>query len=105
MFIIFIQYYVFRIIGEKIAKLLRLQTFDKYLALDASFYDIPENNPGSLLSKLSTDTTNVNGIALSMFCSTAQSISTVLIGIIGGFIYNWTLSLINLAFLPFSLCW
>ena len=101
MFIIFIQYYVFRIIGEKIAKLLRLQTFDKYLALDASFYDIPENNPGSLLSKLSTDTTNVNGIALSMFCSTAQSISTVLIGIIGGFIYNWTLSLINLAFLPF----
>ena len=100
MFIIFFQYLSFRIIGERIAKILRLKTFDKYLELDASFYDISENNPGSLLSKLSTDTTNLNGIALSTFCSTTQSISTVLIGIIGGFIYNWKLSLVNLAFMP-----
>ncbi len=67
-----------------------------------SFFDIKTNTPGSLQTQLSSDTTKTNSVAFSMVGTSVQTISTLLIGITLGFIYDWRLSLINLGIVPLT---
>jgi ATP-binding cassette subfamily B (MDR/TAP) protein 1 len=67
------------------------------------FFDIKSNTPGYLTTQLSSDTTKTNSVALSMVGSSVQTFSTLIIGVTLGFIYDWRLSLINLAIIPFTL--
>jgi ATP-binding cassette subfamily B (MDR/TAP) protein 1 len=67
------------------------------------FYDIKTNTPGYLTSQLSSDTAKVNSIALSMVGISVQTISTLIIAIILGLIYDWRLALINLALVPLTI--
>ena len=64
------------------------------------FYDLPENRPNTLTTKLSSETTQIKGIALTMVGVTAQAICTLLIATILGFIFDWRLTLINLGLVP-----
>jgi ATP-binding cassette, subfamily B (MDR/TAP), member 1 len=63
------------------------------------FYDIPENMPNTLTTKLSSDTTQIKGVALTMVGVTIQALSTLMIALILGFIFDWRLTLVNIAFL------
>ncbi len=74
--------------------------FEKLLRLHMGFYDIPDNTPGSLLAKLSSDTTKVNGVALTMIGVYIQTVFTLVIGIGLGLYFDWRLALITLAFIP-----
>ena len=65
------------------------------------YFDHPEHTPGALLTKLSSDTTMINGIAFSMIGTIIQSLSTLVLGIAMGFYYSPILALICLAFVPF----
>ena len=82
---------------------MRKSIYEKYLSLQIGYFDLPDNTPGSLLTKLSTDSTKINGVALSMVGISVQSIVMLLIGIILGFYYDWRLSLINIGFIPLIL--
>ncbi len=64
------------------------------------FYDIKTNTPGYLSSQLSSDTTKTNSIALSMVGISVQTVSTLIVALVLGFIYEWRLSLINLGLIP-----
>lgn len=64
------------------------------------YFDRPENSPGSLLTKLSSDTTKINGVATSIIGQLVQTIVTLVLGITLGFVYDWRLCLINLCFMP-----
>jgi ATP-binding cassette subfamily B (MDR/TAP) protein 1 len=64
------------------------------------FFDIPENSPGALLTKLSADTTRINGVATSIMGQFLQTFVTLILGISIAFAYQWKLSLINLGFMP-----
>ena len=59
-----------------------------------------ENSPGALMTKLASDTANVNSIILSIIGVMTQTIVTVAVGLILGFIYDWRITLINMAFIP-----
>ena len=48
----------------------------------------------------SSDTTKINGIALSMFGILIETIVTLLMGLIVGFIFSWQLTLLCIGFLP-----
>jgi ATP-binding cassette subfamily B (MDR/TAP) protein 1 len=78
-------------------------TFSKFLRLHIGFFDIKSNTPGYLTTQLSSDTTKTNSVALSIVGSSVQTFSTLIIGVTLGFIYDWRLSLINLAIIPFTL--
>jgi ATP-binding cassette subfamily B (MDR/TAP) protein 1 len=74
--------------------------FDKFLNFHMGFFDRNENSPGALLTKLSSDCTKINGIALSVVGQLLQTSVTLILGITLALVYDWRLCLINLGFLP-----
>lgn len=96
----FLMNNLFNIMGEFIAMTMRKKVFEKYLSMHIGFFDFIENNPGGLLTKLSSDTLKINGVALSMFSILIETISTLLIGLIISFIHSWQLTLLLIGFLP-----
>jgi len=98
---IFFQNYLFAKIGEILCQNLRSAVFKKYLQMHLGFFDRSENAPGVLITRLSSDTTKLNGIVLSMIGVSVQSLVNLILGIVLGFVYDWRLSLISLAFFPF----
>ena len=66
-----------------------------------SFYDITSNSPGSLLTKLSIDTMQLNNLVLSILGSTIQCGFCFILGLIFGCYYEYRLTLINFCFMPF----
>ena len=97
----FFQNFAFGAIGETICEKLRKATFTKYLRVEMGYFDLPENSPGSLLTKLSSDTTQLNGVVLSMVGVLIQSVVCLLSGLILSLFYDWRLTLISLCFMPF----
>lgn len=91
----------FSVLGEHLARRMRMKCYDKYLQLHMGFYDFSENSPGALLTRLSSDTVKINGIALSMFSVIFETVVTLILGITLGFVYCWQLALICCAFVPF----
>lgn len=96
----FILFYSFSFIGEKIVATLRKQLFRHYLRLHLGFFDEHHHSPGSLLTKLSTDTTKINGIAFSAVGTIIQSIASLGVGLGLGFYYEWRLALTCCGFVP-----
>ncbi len=92
--------YFFNSIGEILAEAFRKGLFEKYLNLDMAYYDDPEHTPGAMLTRLSSDTTKINGVILAAVGVISQVISCLIIGLAISFYYDWRLTLINLACLP-----
>ena len=90
-------------LGAVVTSKMRKKVFKKYLELNLGFYDIDYNSPGSLLTKLSIDTTKISALVLSIFGSVISAIGGIIFSIILGMIYDWKLGLISTAFLPFTL--
>ena len=67
---------------------MRKRVFKKYLELDLQFYDQDMNSPGSLLTKLSIDTTKISAIVLSVFGSIISAIGGIIISIVLGLIFD-----------------
>ena len=100
---IFLKTWKLESLGSNITSKMRKRIFKKYLELDLQFYDQDMNSPGSLLTKLSIDTTKISAIVLSVFGSIISAIGGIIISIVLGLIFDWRLALISTAFLPFSL--
>ena len=90
-------------LGAVVTSKMRKKVFKKYLELNLAFYDIDYNSPGSLLTKLSIDTTKISALVLSIFGSVISAVGGIIFSIILGMIYDWKLGLISIAFLPFTL--
>ncbi len=90
-------------LGDVVTSKMRKKVFKKYLELNLAFYDIDYNSPGSLLTKLSIDTTKISALVLSIFGSVISAVGGIIFSIILGMIYDWKLGLISTAFLPFTL--
>jgi ABC-type multidrug transport system fused ATPase/permease subunit len=98
--VLWMQNYFFYGIGEILTKKFRELIYDKFLNFHMGFFDRAENSPGSLLTKLSADTTKINGVALTIIGQLIQTAVTLILGISLALTYQWKLCLINLCFLP-----
>ena len=74
---------------------------EKYLSLHVAYFDIDENAPGALLTKLSIDTTQLNSIILTLDGDVVQTTWCTKTGLVIGFIYDYRLTLIAICFIPF----
>ena len=74
-------FYSFSIIGEGIVASLRKSLFAHYLKLHLGYFDVPAHSPGALLTKLSSDTTKINGNFFQMIGTIFQSFSSMFIGL------------------------
>ena len=88
-------------IGSIISTKMRKIVVEKYLSLHLSYFDIEENSPGALLTKLSIDTTQLNSIVLTLVGDILQTSGNIITGLIIGFRYDYKLTLISLIFIPF----
>lgn len=60
----------------------------------------PKNNSGALSARLAVDCLNVNTLTTSLISILIQSISTLIAGLLIGFIHDWATSLVSLGLLP-----
>lgn len=68
---------------------------------EIAFFDVQDNSPGALCSRLSDDAANIQeatGMRISMFF---QAFSTLLISVAISFYYNWKMALVSLGMVPF----
>lgn len=98
---VFLKIWKFETIGSVITNELRKKIIDKYLKLHISYFDINENSPGALLTRLSIDTTQLNSLVLTVIGDFINSLGNLIVGIILGFYYDWRMTLICICFVPF----
>ena len=92
----------FGTIGCTLSMIYRKKVFFKYLINHMAFYDVPEHAPGALLTRLSIDTMQLQDIIFSLIGSLVTSCATAITGLVYGFYYDWRLTLVIFAFIPFS---
>ena len=100
-FFLFMKIWTFQSLGSVITTKMRKLIIDKYLKLHVGYFDIDENSPGALLTKLSIDTTQLNSLVLSVLGDAVRVSWVSIVGLVLGFYFEWRLTLINLCFIPF----
>jgi len=95
-----IQLSIFSIVGENLSRKVRVEVFNKYLKMPIGWFDMPENAPGALCSKLSKDATLINSLTSSVVGIFTQALGSFVSGMIYAFIASWQLTLISLALSP-----
>ena len=91
----------FMTLGASLVRVYRKKILKKYLQLHLSFFDLTINSPGSLLTRLSIDTTQLNSLLLTILGSTVQCSVVFVVGLVLGCIYEYRLTLILFCFVPF----
>ena len=100
-FCMFLKIWRFSNIAVKITAVLRMKVVEKYLHLHVGYFDLPENAPGGLLTKLSIDTTQLNSIVFSLMGDLVNVTANTIVGLVLGFYFSWRLALICICFIPF----
>ena len=75
--------------------------FQKYLQLEMEFFDDPKRSTGVLTSRLSSDASKINGLVGGQWSIIMQSLGAIGVGLGIAFYYEWRLTLIIFAFIPF----
>ncbi|XP_065254511.1 ATP-dependent translocase ABCB1-like [Emys orbicularis] len=96
-----IQGFMFGNSGEVLTKRLRSLSFKALLQQQIGWYDDPKNAIGVLLTRLATDASQVKGATGSQLGLFTKTASTLLTAIIIAFVYDWRLTLLILACIPF----
>ena len=78
---LFIKTWKLEYLGAVITAKMRKIVFKKFLELELAFYDVDYNSPGSLLTKLSIDTTKISALVLSIFGSVISATGGIIFSI------------------------
>ena len=89
-------------LGLTLARIYRKKILAKYLQLHLSYFDVTTNSPGALLTKLSIDTSQLDSLILNIVGGTVTIISTYLISLGLGILYDWKSTLILSIFVTLS---
>ena len=100
-FFVFLKLWKLEKLGSVISCNMKKEVVRKYLSLHIAYFDIEENSPGGLLTKLSLDTTQLNSIILTLVGDVLQTSGNLITGLIIGFIHDYRITLISLIFIPF----
>ena len=91
----------FMSLGQTLARIYRKKLLKKYLSLHLSYFDVNENSPGSLLTRMSIDTMELNQMLNSILGVSVQCGVVLIVGLIIGCYYEYRLTLIDFCFVPF----
>ncbi|KAJ2718505.1 hypothetical protein GGI07_005726 [Coemansia sp. Benny D115] len=87
--------------GEKITFRVRYDVFRAMMRQDAEYFDRKENGTGALTSRLATEAADVNKAIGESFPAFIAGAASILSGVVIAFSYDWRLTLVILATLPF----
>ena len=88
-------------LGFTLARIYRKKIMAKYLQFHLSYFDVNSNSPGSLLTKMSIDTMELNQLVNSILGTTVQCGCVLVVGLIIGCYYEYRLTLVDFCFVPF----
>ncbi|XP_043397021.1 ATP-dependent translocase ABCB1 isoform X2 [Chelonia mydas] len=96
-----IQGFMFGKSGEVLTKRLRFLSFKALIQQEIGWYDDHKNAIGVLLTRLATDASQIKGATGSQLGLFTKAACTLLTAIIIAFVYEWRLTLLILACIPF----
>lgn len=96
----YIQQFLSTRIKETYCQTLRSFIFEKFLKIHISYFDIEENNPGALISRIAQDLHNINDILFFLIEELLKSSVLLLLGLGISFTYDWRLTLIGIGMFP-----
>ena len=96
-----IMIWKFLSLGQTLARIYRKKLLRKYLSMHLSYFDIDANSPGSLLTKMSIDTMELNQMLQSILGVSIQCGVILIVGLIIGCYYEYRLTLLDFCFVPF----
>lgn len=82
---------------------IRQECFRKICRMPGAWFDEKENNPGTLASRVGTDTQKVNSLTSTVVNIQIANFSSLISGLIIAFIHDWRSSLVALGLIPFIL--
>jgi ABC-type multidrug transport system fused ATPase/permease subunit len=97
----FFFFYLLYSLGTDITKTYRNYLLKKYLQLHMAFFDINRNSPGSLVAKMAIDTVQLKYSFKLIIGNIIAALSTLITSLIFGVCYEYRITLITFAFLPF----
>ena len=100
---VFFQVTMFAIAGERLTQRMRRLAFTAMLRQEMGWYDQPENSVGSLLSRLSADSSAIQGATGSRVGAILHASFTLILSIITSLVLEWRLGLVGCAFVPLVL--
>ncbi|KAH9253182.1 hypothetical protein BASA81_008864 [Batrachochytrium salamandrivorans] len=97
---IYIQYFAFGFINGRMIKRVRIALFTHALQMEIGFFDMKENNVGSLTSKLSSDASMVRAAVSDRVALVVANTATIIAGFVIAFLGSWKVALIVFAIFP-----
>ncbi|CAI9087028.1 OLC1v1020991C1 [Oldenlandia corymbosa var. corymbosa] len=95
-----VQHYLFGTVGEKAMTNLRQALYSATLCNELAWFEKPENNVGSLTSRIITETSMVKTIISDRMSVIVQCISSILIATTVSMKVNWRMGLVAWAVMP-----
>jgi len=89
-------------VAQELVLKLRTELFAKYLKMDMSFFDLPENTPGALCTKLANDCSQVRALTTTVISVYIQAASSFVTGLAIAFAGDWKLGFIALGYSPIT---
>ena len=91
----YFQLDLFNRVGEDVTLKLRRELFTSIVHKDMQFFDLKQNSPGVLASRLGKDCVLVNSAISTVFGAYTMGLSCVLIGLIVAYLTYWRLALLG----------
>ncbi|PIC16950.1 hypothetical protein B9Z55_023366 [Caenorhabditis nigoni] len=97
---LYLQYYYFGKVAEKLSTRLRVKSFKHMLSLPSAFYDDPKHSTTKLSNRLNTDSSNVKAAVDDRLGCVIMTLVAISIAVITAATYCWKMTLEVLMFFP-----
>ncbi len=95
-----IQSILFTIVGEDMTEKIRKEVYLKMLKLPVKWFEMKANRGGTAATRFGIDSRQVNSLTTSMISTLVMNFSSIIIGMILAFIFEWRLGLVGLIAMP-----
>jgi ATP-binding cassette, subfamily B (MDR/TAP), member 1 len=95
-----LQGYCFGVMGQQLARRIRIMMFRSVLHQEVAWFDRTENSSGAIVGRLSADTVAVRGAVGDQMALIVQNLVTVVASYVIAFASSWSMTLVVTATLP-----
>ncbi|KAJ4963487.1 hypothetical protein NE237_023426 [Protea cynaroides] len=95
-----LQHYFYTVMGEQLTARVRLLMFTAILSNEIGWFDLEENNTGSLTSNLAADATLVRSALADRLSTIMQNLALTVTAFTIAFVFSWRMSFVIIATFP-----